>query len=211
MSRKLVLKYKINQIVGGYRLLDYTGVSSTSHQIWIIECQQCFNVLKTKINHLKNKSTKYCKKCNKPHLSHGKTHKDVFRSWQCMWQRVKRQVNKNNPTYDNIYVDARWKIFTNFLEDMGEPLENHTLDRIDNTKGYYKENCRWATPSRQARNRKTSRNFTFDGITKNLQDWSEETGIDARLVDLRYRRGLKKGLNITKEYLFGPKRTNQYK
>jgi len=44
-------------------------------------------------------------------------------------------------------------VYANFLADMGEKPEGLTLDRIDNSKGYCKGNCRWATPSQQAFNK----------------------------------------------------------
>lgn len=56
--------------------------------------------------------------------------------------------------------DPRWFKFENFLEDMGDPPievngQRYTLDRKDHSKGYYKDNCRWATATEQAANRTT--------------------------------------------------------
>ncbi len=46
---------------------------------------------------------------------------------------------------------------------MGMRPVGKTLDRIDNTKGYSKENCRWATPVEQANNKDTTRYVVVDG------------------------------------------------
>jgi hypothetical protein len=54
----------------------------------------------------------------------------------------------------NITYSQDWETFTGFLRDMqGTWKPGLTLDRIDNSKGYYKENCRWATRAQQAQNR----------------------------------------------------------
>lgn len=54
-------------------------------------------------------------------------------------------------------MDPQWHTFTRFLADMGCRPPGTTIDRIDNTKGYYPGNCRWATPAQQAANRYTTR------------------------------------------------------
>ena len=52
-----------------------------------------------------------------------------------------------------ITVCSAWRKFHGFLADMESTYRKGlTLDRIDSNQGYYPENCRWATPSQQARN-----------------------------------------------------------
>lgn len=54
---------------------------------------------------------------------------------------------------------------------------NHSLDRVDNEKGYFLENCRWATGQEQARNRRSSRLLEYNGETKCVTEWAETLGI----------------------------------
>ena len=52
-----------------------------------------------------------------------------------------------------ITVCERWATFETFIKDMKECPVNKYLDRIDSSKGYYPENCRWVTINVQNWNR----------------------------------------------------------
>jgi hypothetical protein len=47
---------------------------------------------------------------------------------------------------------------------MGERPEGHTLDRIDGTKGYSKENCRWVKQDIQMHNRSIDHSTEYAGV-----------------------------------------------
>jgi hypothetical protein len=90
-----------------------------------------------------------------------------------------RCINKNSASYSNygargITVCDRWKKFHFFNEDMGDCPDGMSIDRIDNNKGYFKENCRWATTKQQQRNRSDNVILTIDNESKTVADWAED-------------------------------------
>lgn len=106
-------------------------------------------------------------------------------SWHHM---IDRCQNNRHPAYRRyggrgIKVCKRWKKFEYFLKDMGErPTKDHSIDRINNNKGYSKTNCQWSTYAEQSRNKNNNRLATYRGVTKCIATWAEEFDLDyARL------------------------------
>jgi hypothetical protein len=72
---------------------------------------------------------------------------------------IQRCTNPKGSSFEyyggrGISVCERWRVFENFLADMGERPLLHSIDRIDNDKGYEPTNCRWATWSEQRLNQR---------------------------------------------------------
>lgn len=90
-------------------------------------------------------------------LEPGITRSSTYRSWAMMKNRCTNPKSTDWKYYGGrgIKLCKRWYDFRNFLKDMGEkPNKKLTIDRIDNEKGYYLANCRWASRLQQSRNRR---------------------------------------------------------
>jgi hypothetical protein len=55
-----------------------------------------------------------------------------------------------------ITICARWDSFVNFVADMGIRPPGLSLEREDNDGNYEPNNCKWATRSEQAKNRRST-------------------------------------------------------
>ena len=125
-------------------------------------------------------------------FTHGLTLTPAYKSWQQIKQRCLNKKNKRYKDYGGrgITICGRWlNSFENFHEDMGDKAEGLSIERIDNSKGYYKENCKWATPREQANNRQTSRIIKYNGLSLTVAQWSGKLNINERTLRGRLRNG----------------------
>jgi len=135
---------------------------------WLCKCE-CGGKTITTTQRLKSGHTRSCgclareisRKNRLNETKHGHTSNAKPTRTYITWQSMKRRcLNSSHKDYKHygekgITITPRWHDFSKFLADMGERPEGKTIDRIDNSKGYTKTNCRWATSIEQIRNSRT--------------------------------------------------------
>jgi len=133
----------------------------------------------------------FCKEqMSKSKKLHGQTGSKAHKSWTEMRDRCN---NHRSPIYKyyggrGITICERWKEFKNFLEDMGERSEGFTIERINNNKGYFPHNCKWATRKEQSRNSRHNRVIKYQGKIQCITLWAEEIGIDYKVLWARLQK-----------------------
>lgn len=122
---------------------------------------------------------------------HGGVGRSEYIVWRAMIRRCTDANHRGFRDYGGrgILICERWREFPNFLSDMGpRPSKEYSIDRYPNLDGNYEPgNCRWATRSQQARNRRNNHLISFNGLTLPLTDWSERTGLSESTIRARLR------------------------
>lgn len=112
-------------------------------------------------------------------------------AWHAMRTRCKPDSQSSYLYADRgIKVCRRWRTFDCFIADMGTRPLGKSLDRRDNSKGYNKANCRWATPRQQAQNTRQNVLFTLAGVTLCLEEWCRRKKVPRERVRSRLRKGM---------------------
>jgi hypothetical protein len=131
------------------------------------------------------KKTKSCG-CLRAELLKGNSYSSIhnsngsreYKTWQSMKDRCFRKKNTKYAYYGGrgVSVCERWLCFENFLADMGERPDGCSIDRIDSNGNYEPSNCRWATMTEQARNRRSNRILTINKVAKPVFEWAKCEG-----------------------------------
>lgn len=160
---------------------------------WVCLCE-CGAITKVCSYNLKSSNTRSCGCLIMESITkHGKGKHSAYKSWAAMMARCYNPKHKAFKNYGGrgIAVDKRWHDVNIFIEDMGVRDRHLTLDRIDNSKGYSKENCCWSTYTEQNRNRRSVNILEYKGIQGTLKHLYEvsECSIPFNTVKARIHRG----------------------
>lgn len=151
---------------------------------WLCECD-CGKRVIVQSSQLRTGHTRSCG-ClldGSFNIAHGMTHTRLYRMWATMKQRC---CDPNSSGYykygaKGVTVCEDWKFFEPFMKWAlsNGYTDKLSIDRIDNSKGYCPENCRFVTMRDQQNNRTNNVYIEIDGTVHTLAEW-------CRIYDLKY-------------------------
>jgi hypothetical protein len=182
-----------NPFMPGLKFGRWVTVCETTCGKAIYECE-CGTIKELWTSNVRNGKSRSCGcLCSEVNATakttHGLSRTPAYSVWSGMIQRC---TNPKRNRYENyagrgIAVCERWALFENFVADMGQPPEGMTLERKENDKGYFRENCEWAPMSKQANNKSTSHKLTYGGKTQTVAEWARELSVSPYTLHTRIK------------------------
>lgn len=164
--------------------------------VWRFECD-CKNTIDVIGSRVKNGYIKSCgclaTDVNRTmRITHGYSKTKLYVVWQSMKRRC---LDEKYPKYKDygsrgITVCDEWLEFENFKKwsDDSGYKEGLTIDRIDNDKGYFPDNCQWITNEEQQLNKRNNRIITFNGKSQTISEWARELNINEQTLRNRLQK-----------------------
>lgn len=181
---------KVGMRFGRLTVLGVGKIPETYRYTAVCQCDCGSSPLPIRIDGLTSGNVLSCKCYWKERTrKHGLSKHPLFNVHKNMINRCYDPNDKSFKRYGarGIIVCDRWLSIENFVADMGLSYKpGLTIERTDNNLGYSPENCKWATRSEQADNRRTGRRITFNGKTQSLRRWAEETSINEGTLRSRF-------------------------
>ncbi len=184
------MKCKIGDKFGRLTLLERISGGRTKWRC-LCDCGKTAEVLQQS---LLSGNTKSCG-ClvAEKNFKHGGYYTSEYSIWSGMKARCYNPRKRSYGEYGGrgISVCERWRnSFPNFLADLGKrPSKNHSLERVDVNGNYEPANCRWATSSEQANNKRDNNLITFRGETLTETQWRRKLGFNRGTIRQRIVNG----------------------
>jgi len=185
-----MIKYDlIGKRFGKLTVVENT-TSKKQQRMWKCVCDcGVYKITSTKLLNSGQCITCGCSKYTRAR-KHGMAGTKPYYVWFAMKKRITDKNSKDYYLYGGrgLKMDNRWHKFENFWKDMGDSYKGGLmLDRIDNSKGYSMNNCRWTDPITQANNTRRNNYITFNRETKTLTQWERELGVGKDVIGKRIR------------------------
>lgn len=149
-----------------WTVLRHSGYTHRGSARWLCRCD-CGAERELQGDQLRRGRSQSCGCLTRELMAERATHEHArrgnktrtYRSWHMMLQRCGNPKHTSWEHYGGrgIAVCERWRVFANFLADMGERPPGLTLERVDNDGGYEPDNCIWADHFTQMQNTRRSR------------------------------------------------------
>lgn len=195
------------------KLIDLTGLrfgrlavieraenSADGRARWLCKCD-CGQSKVVLGEHLKKGRTKSCgcaksESSSKRFRKHGWRNSKLYRIWSSMKDRCNNSACRAFDDYggrgirvchawqDDFSIFQQWALLNGYKEGL-------SIDRTDNDKGYFPENCRWTDKKTQGNNKRNCRYITHDGQKRTVAEWSDVTGIPHETLLYRLNKGWK--------------------
>ncbi len=177
------------------RLTVIRQVNKKGQALWQCLCD-CGTVRKSmRASHLMSGASTSCGCRRRESLrrlkqTHGQSESPEFQAWLGAKQRCTNPKVHNYQRYGGRGITFGFPDFAKFFAEVGpRPSDKHSLDRINNAKGYEPGNVRWATMTAQCRNKGNNRMLTYQGKSQCMADWAEELGLPYSALKMRLRSG----------------------
>ena len=182
---------------GRLTVIEYVGAGKgkSRYALWKCRCD-CGNEIIASGHSLRSGNTKSCgcynldmatKRIVEQNTTHGKTHSRLYR----VWSSIKTRCRNKNATNFDLYGDRGIDIceewansFQSFFEwsisngyDETAKRGDCTIDRIDNSKGYSPDNCRWVNMKTQNNNRRSNTVIEYGGESHTITERAEIKGL----------------------------------
>ena len=174
---------------GRLTVIDYAGVKGRRRSMWLCQCE-CGKIIEVDGTHLRSGHSKSCGCISKQLISNVNYKNGLSNTkLQYAYYNMKnRCLRKDNNMYQNyggrgIIVCDEWLGTNGFVNFCNWSISNGyrdglSLDRIDNSKGYSPNNCRWVDIYTQANNKRNNRFIKINNEVGTVANMARKYGVD---------------------------------
>lgn len=120
--------------------------------------------------------------------------KRLYSIWKGMKERCSNTGQKDSKYYsmkgirvcdewkNNFFIFAEWAMSNGYEDSL-------TIDRIDNSLGYFPDNCEWVTRAVQSSKLPGNKFLTIDGETLSISEWARKANISRATIRRRLSQG----------------------